>query len=79
MFFAALMYLDAQGIVNINWDKLQSISEGVLSTIVNTVNSTAYGGVGGNHTATASLLPTDLGIPLTGSTALGFALGIMKG
>jgi uncharacterized membrane protein (Fun14 family) len=85
VFFAALMYLEAQGIVNVNWDKLQSVSQGVLSTIVNTVNSTASGGVGGSPTAASSFLPatittmTNLGIPLTGSTALGFAIGIMKG
>jgi uncharacterized membrane protein (Fun14 family) len=82
IFFAVLMYLGQQGIVNVNWDKLQSISQGVLSTIVSTVNSTT-GGVGGSP-AVSSLLPvttmmTNLGIPLTGSTALGFAIGIMKG
>jgi uncharacterized membrane protein (Fun14 family) len=73
------MYLDAQGIVNINWDKLQSISEGVLSTIVNTVNSTAYGGVGGSPALPTTTMMTNLGIPLTSSTAIGFAIGIMKG
>ena len=31
-FFAVLMYLEQQGIVNVNWSKLQGISEGVLST-----------------------------------------------
>jgi uncharacterized membrane protein (Fun14 family) len=81
-FFAALMYLEQQGIVNVNWDKLQNISQGVLFTIVSTVNSTAYGGVGGNHTVAAWLLPatttmTNLGIPLTGSMATGFAIGIL--
>ena len=71
VFFAALMYLEQQGIVNVNWDKLQ----GVLSTIV---NSTASGGVGGSHTAAAALLPTltNLNIPLTGSMAAGFAIGL---
>jgi uncharacterized membrane protein (Fun14 family) len=84
VFFAVLMYLGQQGIVNINWDKLQSISQGVLSTATNTItNSTASGGVGGSP-AVSSLLPattmmTNLGIPLTGSTALGFAIGIIKG
>jgi uncharacterized membrane protein (Fun14 family) len=83
-FFAALMYLEQQGIVNVNWDKLQSISQGVLFTIVSTVNGTAYGGVGGNHTLAASLSPattmmTNLGIPLTSSMATGFAIGILKG
>jgi uncharacterized membrane protein (Fun14 family) len=77
VFLAALMYLEQQGIVNINWDKLQSISQGVLSTVVNTATT---GGVGGSP-ASSSLLPTttNLGIPLTGSAAVGFAIGIMKG
>jgi uncharacterized membrane protein (Fun14 family) len=86
IFLAALMYLEAQGIVNVNWDKLQSISQGVLSTRTNTItnSSTPSAGVGGSSTV-SSLLPitttmmTNLGIPLTGSAALGFAIGIMKG
>ena len=77
--FATLMYLGAQGIVNVNWDKLQSISQGVLSTVVNTV-TTSTGGVGASSTS-SSLLPTttNLGIPLTGSAALGFTIAILKG
>ena len=77
IFFAALMYLEQQGIVNVNWDKLQGASQGVLSTVVNTVTT---GGVGGSPVP-SSLLPTttNLGIPLTGSAAVGFAIGIMKG
>ena len=31
VFFAALMYLESQRIVNVNWDKLQTISNGILS------------------------------------------------
>src|ERR687887_2146031 len=62
VFLAALMYLEQQGIVNVNWDKLQSISQGVLSTVVNTVTT---GGVGGSPASSSSLLPTtNLGIPL---------------
>ena len=79
VFLAALMYLEAQGIVNVNWDKLQSISQGVLSTIVNTVTNSNSGGVGGSSAAASSLLPTNLGIPLTGSMATAFAIEIMKG
>ena len=33
VFFAALMYLESQHIVNVNWDKLQTISNSILSTI----------------------------------------------
>jgi len=95
VFFAALLYLESQHIVNVNWDKLQIISNSVLSTIATTATnatSTSAGGVGlsipsilGNNTgAAAAILPitstmANLGIPLTGSTAIGFTLGIVKG
>ena len=97
VFFDALLYLESQHIVNVNWDKLQTISNSILSTITTaaTTNatSTSGGGVGsiqdifGNNStaAAASILPittttmANFGIPLTGSTAMGFTLGIMKG
>jgi uncharacterized membrane protein (Fun14 family) len=95
VFFAALMYLESQHIVNVNWDKLQTVSNSILSTIGTTTNATTTtgGGLGpiqailGNNStgsAAASILPitstmANLGIPLTGSTAIGFTLGIVKG
>jgi uncharacterized membrane protein (Fun14 family) len=30
LFFAALMYLQSQGILNINWDKLQTMSQSYI-------------------------------------------------
>jgi hypothetical protein len=89
--------------VNVNWDKLQTISNSVLSTITTTATTNATsttGGVGAgpiqailgnNSTAAAAaaaathILPittnalANLGIPLTGSTAMGFTFGILKG
>jgi uncharacterized membrane protein (Fun14 family) len=99
VFFAALLYLESQHIVNVNWDKLQTISNSVLSTIATTTATTnatsTTGGVGAgpiqailgnNSTAAAAthILPitstmANLGIPLTGSTAMGFTIGIIKG
>jgi uncharacterized membrane protein (Fun14 family) len=85
VFFAALMYLESQHIVNVNWDKLQTISNSILSTITTATNATTTGGgvgpiqsfLGNNSTATttASILPitstmASLSIPLTGSTAV---------
>jgi uncharacterized membrane protein (Fun14 family) len=92
VFFAALLYLESQHIVNVNWDKIQTISNSVLSTIATTttnVTSTSGGGAGpiqailGNNSTAASFLPitstmTNLGIPLTGSTAMGFTIGVLK-
>jgi len=75
--------------VNINRDKLQTISNSILSTIT-TNNATSTGEVSipaiidNNSTAAATaILPitsmmTNLGIPLTGSTAIGFVIGIMR-
>jgi uncharacterized membrane protein (Fun14 family) len=83
VFFAVLIYLEQQGMVNMNWDKINATYHSVLSTVTNTITNSTTGGIGGSHTTTAatSLLPTmtNLGIPLTGSTALGFVIGIMKG
>jgi uncharacterized membrane protein (Fun14 family) len=94
VFFAALLYLESQHIVNVNWDKLQTISNGILSMIATTTNatSTSGGGLGsiqailGNNSTSAAtaILPitstmANLGIPLTGSTAMGFTIGIIKG
>ena len=80
------MYLEQQGMMNINWDKLNVAYHDVLYTVTNTItNSTVSRGIGGSHTAASSFLPvrittmTDLGIPLTGSMATGFAIGFMKG
>jgi uncharacterized membrane protein (Fun14 family) len=97
VFFAALLYLESQHIVNVNWDKLQAISNSILSTITttattNATSATGGGGVGSiqaildnNSTAAAAthILPitstmANLGIPLTGSTAIGLTIGLLK-
>jgi uncharacterized membrane protein (Fun14 family) len=97
VFFAALLYLESQHIVNVNWDKLHTISNSILSTITTTNATTTSDGIGvgpiqsildNNSTAAAAataILPitsttlANLGIPLTGSTAMGFTIGILKG
>jgi uncharacterized membrane protein (Fun14 family) len=95
VFFAALLYLESQHIVNVNWDKLQIISNSILSTITTTTNATSTTGGGGmgaiqaflgnNSTGAANaILPitstmANLGIPLTGSTTIGLTLGFLKG
>jgi uncharacterized membrane protein (Fun14 family) len=40
VFFAALLYLESQHVMNVNWDRLQTISNSVLSTIAATVTTT---------------------------------------
>jgi uncharacterized membrane protein (Fun14 family) len=68
VFFAALIYLQSQSIININWDKLQSVSQSTLTTISNSLTDTGQ----------ISTIAGNLGIPLSGGLAAGFAVGIMK-
>jgi uncharacterized membrane protein (Fun14 family) len=72
--------LQYQQIANINWNKLQTLSEGAITTLANAVIQIPgiSNGSGGSdvHAATASLAMT---IPLTGSMSAGFTLGFIKG
>jgi uncharacterized membrane protein (Fun14 family) len=81
LFFAGLAYLQYQQIVNINWYKLQATSQNAVimlanatTQISNHINNIAEGN---NHTTGLGI--SNLGIPLTGSMAMGFAIGFMRG
>ena len=88
IFFAALAYLQSQGILNINWEKLQTMSQPLLSSLTNNLNSTGTG-TGHGATTTAAIpsilhsnlpfLPVDMGLPLAGSAGLGFVFGLTRG
>ena len=69
LFLGALIYLQSQTIVNINWNNLQSVSQTVLSTIGNSITNTGE----------ISNIMASVGIPLTGSLSAGFVIGFMKG
>jgi uncharacterized membrane protein (Fun14 family) len=81
LFVAGLAYLQYHHIANINWNKLQSISEDAITTL-----STAIVQIPGfgdsSHAATvtaSSLAMTSFGISFTGSMSAGFTIGFMKG
>jgi uncharacterized membrane protein (Fun14 family) len=84
IFLAGLAYLQSQQIANVNWNKLQQVSEGAITTLANLItqipgiNSSGGGDV---HAAAAasSLAMTSFGIPLTGSMSAGFTIGFIKG
>jgi uncharacterized membrane protein (Fun14 family) len=69
LFLGALIYLQSQTIVNINWNNLQSVSETTLSTIGNSITNTGE----------ISNIMGNVGIRLTGSLSAGFVIGFMKG
>lgn len=82
LFFAGLAYLQYQQILNINWNKLQETSQNTVNMLANATtqisNHISNGTEINNHTVT-TLAISNLGIPLTGSMAMGFAVGFMKG
>ena len=84
LFLAGLAFLQYHHIANINWNKLQTVSEGAITTISNVliqipgISSVSVD----SHAAaaaSASLAMTSFGIPLTGSMSAGFTIGFLKG
>lgn len=67
-----LAYLSYQGILNVNWNKLQSSSQWLVDASVK-ATSTGIPDVMTHQ----SLM--DWGLPLTGGMAMGFATGFMNG
>jgi uncharacterized membrane protein (Fun14 family) len=82
LFLAGLAYLQYHQIANINWNKLQTVSEGAITTLSNAIIMQIPGISSGDvHSAatTSSLALTSFGIPLTGSMSAGFTIGFLKG
>jgi uncharacterized membrane protein (Fun14 family) len=82
LFFAGLAYLQYQQIVNINSERLQATTQNAVTMIANTttqISKHISNVTDSNNHATTALGISNLGIPLTGSMAMGFAVGFMKG
>src|SRR5215211_4164089 len=79
LFFAGLAYLQYQQVASINWAKLQSVSESTVATLANATTQIPLGVNSGNGEQTITATMTNFGIPLTGSMAMGFTIGFMKG
>jgi uncharacterized membrane protein (Fun14 family) len=83
LFLAGLAYLQYHQIAIINWNKLQTVSEGAIATLSNlTMQIPGISGISSvdSHTSVASSLAmTNFGIPLTGSMSAGFTIGFLKG
>jgi uncharacterized membrane protein (Fun14 family) len=73
LFLAGLAYLQYQQIVVISWNKIPKLSQNAASALANA--TTQIPSFSTDHTATV----VNYGIPLTGSMAMGFAVGFMKG
>ena len=69
VFLGAIAYLQSQGVLNVNWGKIETISNGIVST-ASTVTMTQLG--------TDSLI-SSFGLPLVSGMSMGFAVGFMRG
>jgi uncharacterized membrane protein (Fun14 family) len=78
LFLAGLAYLQYHQIANINWNKLQTVSEDAITTLSNAIIQIQSSG-DVHAAATSSLAMTSFGIPLTGSMSAGFTIGFIKG
>jgi uncharacterized membrane protein (Fun14 family) len=67
--FVALMYFEQQGILNVNWDKLQTVSQNAVSTLANATGQFSH--------ASTSMSSANFALPMTGTAALGFAIGLL--
>lgn len=82
LFLTGLAYLhyqlQYQQIAHINWNKLQSISQGAISDLA-TATTRISDNIGGHYTHGTAIAMANFGITFTGSMATGFAVGFMKG
>ena len=81
LFLVGLACLQYHQIANINWNKLQQVSEGAITTLSNAIiHIPGISGADGYGAATSSSLAiTSFGIPLPASMSAGFTLGFIKG
>src|SRR5436309_14431974 len=74
LFIAALAYLEYQRIVNVDWNRIQVVSQNgvtwVTDAIVHISNT-----IGAPHSGTLS----NVGIPLASSASAGLMLGLARG
>jgi uncharacterized membrane protein (Fun14 family) len=69
IFFAALIYFQSQNLISVNWGKIEAMTQSAIATLAGTLTDTGQ----------ISIIAGNLGIPLTGGLAAGFAFGFLKG
>jgi uncharacterized membrane protein (Fun14 family) len=66
-FFGGVAYLQSQGLLNVNWERIEAASNQAITTVSNAIIEDS-----------ANSVIANLGLPLTGGMAVGFAIGFMK-
>ncbi|HEX7033817.1 MAG TPA: FUN14 domain-containing protein [Nitrososphaera sp.] len=74
LFLAGLAYLNYEGLIKVDWDQVISMSRNAASELSSNAGSYV-------SAVDQQVMPTlmNFGIPLTGSFAMGFVLGCLKG
>jgi uncharacterized membrane protein (Fun14 family) len=67
-FLVRVAYLQSQGLLNINWERIEVMSNQAVTTFSNAITEDS-----------ANSVIANLGLPLTGSMTVGFAIGFMRG
>jgi uncharacterized membrane protein (Fun14 family) len=74
LFFAALAYLEYQRILNVDWYKVQAVSQNGINWVADALTHVSSA-IGTSHPGTLSTI----GIPLVSSVSAGFVLGLARG
>ena len=77
LFIAALAYLEYQKMINVDWVRVQSVSQSGIAWAADVITHISNN-IGAPHTATSSLGLSTI-IPLTSSVSAGFMLGLARG
>ncbi|MGB7955224.1 MAG: FUN14 domain-containing protein [Candidatus Nitrosopolaris sp.] len=76
-FIATLVYLEYQRIIQVDWDKLQGVSQNGITMLANAV--THISNNIGDHVGVSTNFGASNLIPLASSTSAGLMLGLARG
>jgi len=74
LFIAALAYLEYQRILNVDWDRIQVVSQNGITWVADAITH-----ISNNIGATHSGALSNVGIPLASSASAGLMLGLARG
>ena len=74
LFVAALAYMEYQGILNVDWTRIQVVSQNGITWVTNAITNISNT-LGSPHSGTLS----HVGIPLVSSASAGLMLGLARG
>jgi len=77
LFIAVMAYLEFQKIINVDWVRVQSVSESGIAWAADVITHISSN-IGAPHTAGTNLGFSTI-IPLTSSVSAGFVLGLSRG